>query len=163
MTSQPPAPGSQRDIRARLVRTWLTRHTGFGKTARYTYQGIQKALAPLSIQAVQKAVYDLRDHYPEDPLIVSVPSAANGWTVEVGWRSAAMYGMANQLRHLTTRDNSEANLLERAADLETDPSLAFLYRNEAAQARSTATRHQNLVTHIQSVAKTRATAEGVMT
>lgn len=127
------------------MRVWLRRNTGErmrGKK-RYTYAGISAATG-LTIPAVQNAVYDLRDHYPEDPLIVSVPCQQNEWTVEVGWRWAAKLGAANQMLHLASREESEATLLTRAADEETDPAKAFMYRSEAAQVLLASTRHRDM-------------------
>jgi hypothetical protein len=77
-------------------------------------------------------------------MIVSVPSATNEWTVEVGWRWAAKLGAANQMLHLASREESEATLLVRAADVETDPAKAFMYRSEAAQAALSSTRHRDM-------------------
>lgn len=143
MTTQAPTPGSKRDTRATLVRVWLRRNTGEATRKRYTYDGIASATG-LSKPAVQSAVYDLRDHYPEDPMIVSVPCAGNEYTVEVGWRWAAKAGLANREGDLASRMESEATVLERAAAVETDPAKAFMYRSEAAQARLSSTRKREL-------------------
>lgn len=153
MNTQPPVSGSARDIRAKAVRAWLRRNTGIGHRKRFTYQGIHRATG-LTVPAVQRAVYDLRDHYHDDPLVVSVPCPENGFTVEVGWRWAAKLGMANRLTVLATQETSEAVMFERAASEETEPAKAFLYRQEAAEARLLSNRHREMADMMRAEAAT---------
>lgn len=134
--SDAPETGSARDRRVQIIYTYLTRNTWTGSTGSYQSYAVIAAKVGLSVDEVKQAVYDLRTHYDQHKLIISVPTWATNWGLEVGWRSAAMYGLANQMLHLATRENSEAVLLERAADVETDPAAAHMYRLKAAQARA---------------------------
>lgn len=138
MNTQPPRPGSPRFHRAMLVGQWLRRNT-HAKRRRFSW-GVIAASNGLTVQQTQHAVYDLRDHFPDEAFIISVPCAQNDWSIEVGWTRGTRLGLMSQLRQNATREVSLATVLERAADQLTtkNPSLSFTYRRQARHARQEA-------------------------
>lgn len=134
MNTEPPVDGSVRDQNVQLVYRYIKART-WGAGYPQLFTNIATGVG-LTRDEVKQAIYDLRDHYHNHGLILSVPGEWSDWGVEVGWRKSAMLGLANQMLHLATREKSEATLLERAARVETDPVVAHVYRTKAADARA---------------------------